>query len=102
MRVKTPKQSVPRHRTLELVFEPVTTSVLFDLIKSLPNKYTEDPDGLPCKIIDRAKDVLMEPLQYLINLSFEQGKVPYQLKQTKVTYIQKKANFCEINDLSPT
>jgi len=84
-----------------LDFEPITTKVLFDIIKSLPNKYSEGPNGLPCKIMKQTKDISVEPLQFLINLSFEQGKVPYQLKQTRVTYIQKKANSCEINDLRP-
>jgi len=84
-----------------LVFLPITTKVLFDIIKSLPNKYTEGPDGLPCNIIKQAKDILVEHLQFQINLSFEQGKVPYQLKQTRETYIQKKANSCEVNDLRP-
>lgn len=82
-------------------FNPVTTKQLFDIIKSLPNKYTEGPDGLPCKIIKQAKEIFVEPLQFLINSSYEQCKVPKQLKETRVTCIQKKANSSEINDLRP-
>jgi len=41
-----------------LVFEPITTKVLFDIIKSLPNKYTEGRDGLPCKIKKQAQDYI--------------------------------------------
>jgi len=56
---------------------------------------------LPCKIVKQAKNILAEPFKFLINLSFEQGKVPHQLKQTRVTNMQKKTNSCEINDLRP-
>ena len=53
------------------------------------------------KLKSKLKIILVKPLQFLISLSFEQGEVPYQLKQTRVTYIQKEANSCEINDLRP-
>jgi len=29
------------------------------LFHSPPNKYTEGPDGLPCKIIKQAKDIVL-------------------------------------------
>ena len=80
-------------------YNPLTKGVS-TMIRAF-NKLPFNIYGLPCKIVKQAKGILVEPLQFLINLSFEQGKVPHQLKQTRVTYIQKKANSCEINDLRP-
>jgi len=68
----------------------VTTNELSRLIRLLPNKLTEGPDGLPCKILKSALDQIEEPLKVLINLSYEQGKVPDKLKKSRVVPVQKK------------
>jgi len=52
-----------------LFLTPVTTDELSRLIRLLPNKITEGPDGLPYKIMKTPLDQIVEPLKFLINLS---------------------------------
>jgi len=84
-----------------LFLKPVTTNELSRLIRLLPNKLTEGPDGLPCKIMTSALDQIVEPLKFLINLLYEQGKVPDKLKKSRVVPVQKKEGSFELNDFRP-
>jgi len=84
-----------------LFLKPITINELSDLIRTLPNKYTQGPDGLPYKIIKQSLDQIVKPLQALINLSYEQGKFPKQLKRTRVTPIQKNESSFDINNFRP-
>jgi len=84
-----------------LFLKPVTSNELSILIRTLPNKFTEGPDGLPCKIVKSACDEIVKPLSFLINLSYDKGRVPDSLKQTRVAPIQKKKDSYQINDFRP-
>jgi len=44
---------------------------------------TPDPDGIPSKIIVHVVEEILNPLTYLINLSFEKGVFPKKIKNSR-------------------
>ena len=62
---------------------------------------TPDPDGIPSKVIVHVVEEILNPLTYLMNLSFEKGVFPKKLKNSRVTPIPKKEGNLTLNDIRP-
>ena len=65
--------------------EPVTKEELTKLICNLKNGKSPGPDNIGPKIIKLISHIIIDPLQYMYNLSFEKGIVPDKLKTGKIS-----------------
>lgn len=64
-----------------MFLSPVTELELLSIIQNkIKNKWSAGPDEFPPAVAKLVKHCLLKPLCYLINLSFEQGAFPSQLK----------------------
>jgi len=80
-----------------LFCEPVTEHELNNLIISLNGKKSCGPDNISPQLVKENCAVLVAPLVYLYNLSFENGVVPDDLKIARVIPLFKKGD-----DTSPS
>jgi len=69
--------------------EPITNEELSVLIRKLKNGKSPGFDDIGPKIIKLVSNIIVDPLVYLYNLSFESGTVPDKLKIAKVVPIFK-------------
>jgi len=74
------------------ILEPTTHEEIIETINSLDKKHTPDINGISSNFISKYSFQLAIPLKHLINLSFETGHVPLQLKTAKITPIYKSGN----------
>ncbi|KAK9870370.1 hypothetical protein WA026_007936 [Henosepilachna vigintioctopunctata] len=68
---------------------PVTPAEVVDTIQRVSKKRSCGLDGIPCNILVHIADDLSIPLTYLINMSFECGYFPSELKTALVTPVYK-------------
>jgi len=71
------------------------------LVKKLNNKMSAGPDELPCKILRRVVPLIIEPLCYLVNMSFSNGMFPECLKISLVHPLHKKDSRASITNYRP-
>ena len=68
----------------------VTTEDVLDQLKELDTSKAYGPDGIPPKLFKEGRDILVEPLARLYNLSLKKQKFPAMLKLANVLPIHKK------------
>lgn len=79
-----------------------TAQEVLELIKNkIKNKHSYGPDNVPFQIFKKCANALLEPLAYLINLSFEEGIFPTALKMSRVTPIFKKGDSHLVENYRP-
>jgi len=68
-----------------------------DVIKALPNKSSQDLDGISLKLIKAISTIIAVPLAHIFNLSFDQGIFPKSLKCSRTVPVFKSGNkrFCD-------
>src|SRR5260221_5786291 len=82
-----------RHSVQNSIYlEPITRAELLLLIENLNLHKSSGADNIGPKIIKEAASLLIDPILYIFNKSFEYGIVPDQLKLAKVIPIYKKGN----------
>lgn len=69
---------------------PITEIEVADIINSVCKKKSSGPDDVPCCLIKEFSTYLISILTYLINLSFENGQFPQQLKAALIIPVHKK------------
>ena len=72
------------------VLKPVTHDEVRKLISQLNNRKALGPTSIPVTILKDNIDVLVRPLTFILNQSFEQGIFPEILKIVQVPPIHKK------------
>lgn len=78
-------------QTNSLFLKPFTTEEMLKLLTTkFKAKKSSGPDDIPCFLIKKVLNFIVEPLTYLVNLSFETGTFPNSLKIGKVVPIFKK------------
>ena len=88
------------------VLKPVTHDAVRKLVSQLNNRKALGPTSIPVTILKENIDVLVRPLTFILNQSFEQGIFPEILKIVQVLSIHKKedtvtvCNYCPISLLS--
>lgn len=87
--VKPPESYVKVNVLDSFFLAHVTRDHVLQVIKSLPLKSSTDIDGLSTYIIKLIADAIIEPLTFIINLSFQTGIVPKRMKSAKVIPIYK-------------
>ena len=78
-----------------------TCSYEVNLALTQLKKNSEGSDGLKTSIIKEISDYIACPLAHIINLSFEQGVVPTELKTARVVPIYKKGDATVMNNYRP-
>ena len=79
---------------------PVTAIEIENIIKSLKNNAAGHDDISAC-ILKDTFNFLIEPLKHILNLSFEQGVFPKELKVAKVVPIFKSGDPKLIQNYRP-
>lgn len=80
---------------------PCSVSEVLTIIKSLRNTKAVGVDELPTSIFKSCATLLAPVLVFLINLSFEQGEFPENLRRSKISPLFKKNNRKEISNYRP-
>lgn len=92
------------HRNIEyptMFLTPVDEMLVFNIISSLKNSNSSGIDDISTNIIKSCKNYILEPLVYLINLSFVNGVFPEILKVAKVIPIYKKGDKDQAGNYRP-
>ena len=79
----------------------ITSQEIINTVASLASKKSTGSDNLPTLIFKDHCHQLVEPLQYLFNLSLDSGIVPDALKLAKVIPIHKKGDKQSIDNYRP-
>ena len=72
--------------------DPTTSVEIYNLIMNLKNNKAPGPDNIGPKLIKFVAGEICNPLQYIYNLSFEQGIIPDKLKLAKVIPVFKSGD----------
>ena len=85
----------------KFTFPSVGTDLIMRTVSSMENKWSEDLYGLSTAIIKKLIKSIASPLAYIFTLSFQQGKIPTQLKVSRTIPIFKTGDPCEMNNYRP-
>ena len=90
LKEKRPFKTYLRKAVVNSFFiKPIQESEIEKLINNLNKNKSLDTCRVNVKILQNHVDVLKQPLKYLTNLSFQQGKFPEALRTARVTHIFK-------------
>ena len=78
-----------------------TQAKVHDSLKSLPNKLSRTPDGLPALLLKKLAFGLSEPLCSLFNVSFNSGELPKIWLTAEVTAVYKKGLASNASNYRP-
>lgn len=79
----------------------ITYDDILQAFKKLKPKFSKGIDGLPQYWVKAHRDIFMEPLHYILNLSLSQCKFPSQWKVASVIPIPKKPQTKLITEFRP-
>lgn len=83
------------------VFTPTSKKELVKIINSMKNKTSSGLDEVSSLMLKRCHEELIEPLNHIINLSFNQGHVPKKMKSSKVVPLHKSGSKYELGNYRP-
>jgi len=72
--------------------KPVSPEEIIDIVSNFKINKSPGPDNIGPRLLKIILHDILDPLQYICNLSFETGVVPSKLKIAKVISVYKKAN----------
>lgn len=84
-----------------IFLSPVSSTEIKGIILSASRKKSAGPDGIPCCLLKECADLLAAPLAYLVNISFEIGLFPEQLRTALIIPIHKKNDSTNIENYRP-
>jgi hypothetical protein len=84
-----------------LYLEPIDENEIVNIVQLLKNTSSAGTDEITSKIVKSCLPYILKPLQYLINLSFEQGIFPNILKTSIVKPIYKKGDKKKLENYRP-
>ena len=76
-------------------------SEIIDIVQTFKPKTSTGYDGLSMKLLKQIIYSIASPLEYIVNLSLQNGKCPDMLKIAKVIPIHKKDDKTQINNYRP-
>ena len=71
---------------------PASTAEILKIISSFKDNKAPGPDNIAPKLLKLISTDVIEPLAYILNLSFSSGQVPHLLKTAKVIPLHKKGD----------
>ncbi len=84
-----------------MFLEPITENTVLFATHKLKSKLSSGHDDISTKLLKETIDIISKPLAHIINLSFETGIVPDQLKIAKVVPIYKASDNTSLNNYRP-
>lgn len=96
----TRKSSIPMHNH-SMYLKPCHSEEVVKIIKSLKNTMAVGFDNIPTKVVKICAHVIAPIMQFLINLSFTEGRFPDRLKQSIVRPLHKKGDKRNMNNYRP-
>nr|CAI5842554.1 unnamed protein product [Callosobruchus analis] len=85
-----------------IFLHPFVEEELISLInRKLKSKASSSFDEIPSFIIKRSINVIVQPLVYLVNMSFAEGNFPDTLKVSKITPVFKKGDVHVMDNYRP-
>ena len=82
-------------------FSHVHQSLVLEICRKLKPKLSSGPDFISTKLLKLIMPIIIEPFCHLINLSFDTGYIPNQLKIAKVVPIFKSGDRNDFNNYRP-
>jgi hypothetical protein len=79
----------------------INSKAVYEVVKALPNKFSEDQEGFSYVTLKKGGDVLIHQLTRLFKISFEQGKLPQDWKRSVIFPIKKKSSARTVDDFRP-
>lgn len=80
---------------------PVDVSEIKKIVKKLKSKMSTGHDNIQMTLIKSGIEFIAEPLTYIVNLIFETGIFPTDLKKALVKPLYKKGSLVEISNYRP-
>lgn len=85
-----------------MYLQPFNEMELYNLlISKIKNRKSSGMDEIAAFVMKKVLHIIMEPITYLVNMSFEQGIFPSKMKLGKVTPIQKNNKLNSIENFRP-
>lgn len=81
--------------------QPINVEETLQHINSLKNKNSSGWDEISNNLLKKSADIIATPLTHLINLSFENGVFPEQLKKTIIKPVFKRDDSTDANNYRP-
>lgn len=75
--------------------------IMYIVRRKIKNKWTAGPDEVPFIIFKRVAHIIIQPLVYLVNLTFSAGQFPSNLKSSKIIPVLKKGNVQLLDNYRP-
>ena len=94
----------------ETIYHPITHSIFLDplipadiltIVNKLKPKTSYEENGLSAKLLSKTIDKIIDPITHIVNLTFETGIFPSELKCAKVIPILKTGDPCLLNNYRP-
>ena len=92
---------MPNHNVKYMFLTPVIAFNILDIARKLKPKTRYGADGISTKLLKKTTDKIVDPITYIINLTFNKGTLPTDLKCTKVISIHKAGDPCLLNNYRP-
>lgn len=74
---------------------------VISVVRSLRNKTSVGHDDISIKVIKSSIEIIVKPLTFIMNRSFEEGIFPENLKIAIIEPIHKKGNIEDLNNFRP-
>ena len=82
-------------------FEDITEEQIVEVLKNLPPKKTSGSDNIPSLLLKPVANIISKPLAYIFNLTIQTGKIPTQLKCSRVIPVHKNGQRSEMGNYRP-
>lgn len=84
-----------------IVFWPIETAEILNYINNLKNDVAPGADQIPAQLIKSAKEAIVEPLKYIVNLTLDSGIFPTIFKRAIITPIHKGGPASDMSNWRP-
>jgi hypothetical protein len=79
----------------------IVGDTIIKVVNNFENKCSLDSDGLSINFIKQIIYTIVDPLTHIFNLSFQQGRLPHQLKTCRVVPIYKSGKHTSLDNYRP-
>ena len=92
---------MPIPNTHSIFLDPVIPADIITIVNKLKPKTSYGEDGISAKLSSKTIDKIIDPITHIVNLTFETGIFPVELKCAKVIPILKTGDPCLLNNYRP-
>jgi len=95
------KDFMPDRNANSIFLDPVCPQDVVDVMLKLKPKTSCGSDDISAKLMIKTIDHIVNPITHVLNLSFENGQFPSDLKLAKVIPVFKSGEQCLLNNYRP-